>query len=228
MRKGGSLRSSRNRIESRVWAAYGVPSDAQSSERQPPYRTPSRCSFRKRLHLIRLEYALLLLPGRYCCEPRIFVDAIGPGKVSGRHGTMKGDQSGRIAQISEQRRYIATAYEDLGVAAYQSHIEARQKIVAAVPSARANNSAHFPSPEHLVEFIQSSLHRSCKIQVAIQDRRQIKRLIAHAEQSRASRFQGIRLNRASRRDDPDGVAGPQCSRTHALRLDGRGHQDGLS
>src|SRR5271165_594705 len=78
------------------------------------------CSFCKRFNFGRLECALILLSGCYRREPGLLVNAIRTAKISGRHGTMEGDQSRSIAQVCEQRGHIATTYEYLRIPAYQS------------------------------------------------------------------------------------------------------------
>ncbi len=110
----------------------------------------------------------------------------GRAKSPATIGRMEGHQAGRIAEVCQQRGHIAAAREDLRIRANQVQIEMRQQVVAAVPSARAENSLHLGPREHLVQLVHPPLDRSSEVQVALEDRRQVKRLISQAQQVRAT------------------------------------------
>ena len=80
----------------------------------------------------------------------------------------------------------------------------------------------------MVELIQASRSAAGKIQFAIENRRQIERLIPPANQPRATRFQGIAFNGTGWRNDPNRVAGLQRSRSYAFRLGKGRHSVGQS
>src|SRR5208283_2475958 len=73
------------------------------------------CSLRQRLHFAGIKRALVLLTGCHGREPSILINAAGSAKISRCHGTMEGDQSRSVAQISKHHGHIATAYEDLRI-----------------------------------------------------------------------------------------------------------------
>ncbi len=68
----------------------------------------------------------MVLSGEDCRQPGVHVNTVGPGKIAGDHGRVKGDQSGVIAQVGKQSCHVAAARKDLRVSSDEIQIKVRQ------------------------------------------------------------------------------------------------------
>jgi hypothetical protein len=141
---------------------------------------------------------------------------------------MKRYQLRSITEIRQQRRHIATTDEDFGIGADQVKIEVRQKVIAAVAPARAENRFDLRASEHLMQLVHTPLNRSGKVQFALENGREIKRLISQPQQLRATSFEIVATKTAGRGNDAHRITGPESSGTSSLGLIGRSHADRLS
>ena len=95
-------------------------------------------------------------------------------------------------------------------------IERQRQVVRPVSSARANDGADIVAHEHVFQFPRPALHRTGKVQIAIENRLEIKRLVAGAAKAVAARLQHFAFHVRRGRDDSHLVA-----RTERARLDSR-------
>src|ERR1700694_1451292 len=134
---------------------------------------------------------------------------------------MKGYKVGRVGKCGEQRCQVAVAYENLWMLGdlfqiNRLRIARGQQVVRSISSSCANNRSDIVAYEHVFEFARTALGRTGKVQVLIQDRVKIKRLIAGTAKTVAARLQHFALQVRGRRNDSHLVA-----RTERARLDSR-------
>src|SRR5579864_4273853 len=91
-----------------------------------------------------------------------------------------------------------------------------QQIVRAIAPARAHDRSHVVTHKHFFQLANSSLNRSGKIKILLQNRIEIKRLVSRSPQGFATGIQFRPLDVAGRRDDAYGIAGSKGRNFHEL------------
>ncbi len=125
---------------------------------------------------------------------------------------MKGHKITFVGKPGEQSCQVAVADEDFGMGCDLGQIDRLQKIVRAVASARADDRTDIVAHKHLFEFPHAAFGRACEIQIAIEDRVEIKGLIAQAAKAVAACLQEFALDVGRGRNDADLVAAPEGRR----------------
>ena len=128
------------------------------------------------------------------------------------HGPVEGHQARGIGKIREQRGKIAVTHKNLRVSFDLFQVQRRQQIVCAVSSSRTNNRPDILARKHFFKFARTALHRSRKVKVLIENGVEIKRTIAGAPQTFASRLQIIALHVAGRSHNTDRISRPKGRR----------------
>src|SRR6266849_1877115 len=139
---------------------------------------------------------------------------------------MKGYEVGGVGKSGQQRRRVAVAHENLRVRSdlldvnrlriKGLRVKGRQQVVRPISSSRANNRADIVAREHLFEFPRPAIGRTGEIQIAFEDRLEIKRVIAGAAKTVAAGLQHFWIHVRRGRDNSHLVA-----RTKGARLDSR-------
>ena len=129
---------------------------------------------------------------------------------------MEGHEVRRVRHAAHQRRNIAVAHQNLGMRNDLCRIKRQRQIVRSVASARANDGADIVAREHVFQFACPALDRTGKVQIAIEDRLEIKRLITGAAKTVAARLQHFAVHVRRGRNNSHLVA-----RTERARLDSR-------
>src|SRR5579864_9275499 len=91
-----------------------------------------------------------------------------------------------------------------------------QQIVRAIAPARAHDRSHFVAHKHFFQLARSSLDRSGKIEILLQNRIEIKWLVSRSPQGFATGIQFSPLDVASGRNDAYGIAGSKGGSFHEL------------
>src|SRR5579884_4565553 len=89
---------------------------------------------------------------------------------------MKRRQSDRVVEIGEQRSDVAVAHKNFRVARHDVQINALKQVIAPITTPGAENGPHLVALEHVMQFPQPPLLRPRKIQIASQNRIEVKRL----------------------------------------------------
>src|SRR6267378_1771464 len=134
---------------------------------------------------------------------------------------MKGYEVGRVCKGGEKSCQVAVADKNLRMRSdlfqiNRHRITRRQQVGRSISSACANNRADIVAREHIFQFPRSAFRRTRKVQIAFQDRLEIKRLIAGTTKTVAARLQHFALHVRRGRNDSHLVAG-----TESARLDSR-------
>ncbi len=111
------------------------------------------------------------------------------------------------------------------MAANQVEIEVRQQVVGAVAPAKTDNAFHLGIGEHPMQLIDAALDGSGKVQVAIQNGRQMEWTVAATLQRGQTCLKRLSRNRAGRCDYADSIPGAQGRRADAFLLCRRRHQE---
>src|SRR5712671_2210383 len=99
---------------------------------------------------------------------------------------MKCHEVGGVGKASQQAGEIAVADENLRMSGDLAQIERVQQIIRPVTAAGANNCAHVLAHEHLFQFTSAALHGARKIQIALDNRVEIERLVSQSAQRLAA------------------------------------------
>src|SRR5882757_5312467 len=96
---------------------------------------------------------------------------------------------GGVGKASQQAREVAVANENLRMSGDLPQIERVQQIIRSVAAAGANNCAYIFAYEHLLQFPSPAFHGARKIQIALDNRVEIERLVSQSAQRLAASLQ---------------------------------------
>src|SRR5579863_1047820 len=139
--------------------------------------------------------------------------------VFGRHGSMEGDESG-VGKVSQQTGEVAVANDNFGMTPNGFEINSVQQVIRAVAAAGAEDGANVIALEHFFQFADAAIDRSCEIEIAVENRIEIERLVSRTPEGFASGREIGLLDIAGRRDDCNGIAGPEGGRLDELDIRG--------
>src|ERR1039458_10723025 len=88
-------------------------------------------------------------------------------------------------------------------------IQRQRQVVRSIASSGANDGADIVAREHIFQFPRAALDRPGEVQIAVEDRLEIKRLISGATQTVAARLQHFWINVRGRRNNSHLVAGTE-------------------
>src|SRR6266852_311361 len=134
---------------------------------------------------------------------------------------MKGYKVGGLGKPGQQRCKVTVAHKNLRMLGDRFQTKPlrttrRQQVVRSISSSRTNDGSDIVAREHIFQFPRSAFRRTRKVQIALQDRLEIKRLVSSATKTFAARFQHFTLYVRRRRNNSHLVA-----RTERVRLDSR-------
>src|ERR1700733_3244870 len=110
--------------------------------------------------------------------PRTEVDTVGDRKILRDHRPVKSDKARGIGEVGQKGRDIAVADKYLGIRPDLVQVETLEQIVRAITTARANDGTHLVAHKHLFEFLQAAIDRARKVEFAIKNRIEVKRLVS--------------------------------------------------
>src|SRR6266849_5746854 len=150
---------------------------------------------------------------------------------------MKGYEVGGVGKSGQQRRRVAVAHENLRVRSdlldvnrlriKGLRVKGRQQVVRPISSSRANNRADIVAREHLFEFPRPAIGRTGKVQVAFEERLEIKWVIADAAKTVAARLQHFATHIRRGRNNSHLVARTKGARFDSQRLGSGGHWNSI-
>src|SRR5262249_14346912 len=153
---------------------------------------------------VRTKFHLPLFAAQHT-PPRPKVDSVSSGKILCNHRPMKSDQTSHIAKVRKQTGNVAVADQYLGMRQHVPQTQQRQEVICTITSARTEHRLHVVSLEHLLHFAGPPFRRPCKIEVTIEDRLRVNRLIGDLAQYRAPCFKLLSVEITRRSDDADPI-----------------------
>src|SRR5579872_399171 len=123
-----------------------------------------------------------------------------------------------IGKVRQQAREVAVADEDFRVTPDGLEIDSVQQIIGAVAAARAEDGTHIIAFNHFFKLADTAVDGSGEVEIAIENRIEIERLVSSTAQGFASGVQIGLFDVAGRRDDCNGVAGLECGRLDELEI----------